>query len=249
MSIYAIVAAGGSGSRMGSDIPKQYLTVRDKPLLYYTLKAFEHSCVDGVSVAVSRDWMQYVVSDIVDKYRLNKVIRVCEGGAERHVSVYHALDDLSDIVAEDDIVLIQDGARPFVTAELVEKVASGVREYGAAIAAVPVKDTIKISDDAGFVKETTVRANTWQIQTPQGFYYGELLEAYRRLFAEDAYSVGGKIPVTDDAHGGSGKIPVTDDAMVYERAFPEKKVKLIEAFYENIKITTAEDLEVAKARL
>ena len=233
MSVYAIVAAGGSGSRMGSNIPKQYLTVNDKPLLYYTLEAFEESCVNGVSVAVSKDWMQYVVSDIVDKYRLNKVIRVCEGGAERHVSVFHALDDLSDVAKADDIILIQDGARPFVTADLIAKIADGVKEYGAAIAAVPVKDTIKISDADGFVRETTVRANTWQIQTPQGFYYGEILEAYRRLFAD----------------ASRDNVMITDDAMVYERAFPEKKVKLIEAFYENIKITTAEDLEVAKARL
>ncbi|MDO4207651.1 MAG: 2-C-methyl-D-erythritol 4-phosphate cytidylyltransferase [Lachnospiraceae bacterium] len=233
MSVYAIVAAGGSGSRMGSNIPKQYLTVNDKPLLYYTLEAFETSCVNGVSVAVSKDWMQYVVSDIVDKYRLNKVIRVCEGGAERHVSVFHALDDLSDVAKVDDIILIQDGARPFVTADLIAKIADGVKEFGAAIAAVPVKDTIKISDADGFVRETTVRANTWQIQTPQGFYYGEILEAYRRLFAD----------------ASRDNVMITDDAMVYERAFPEKKVKLIKAFYENIKITTAEDLEVAKARL
>ena len=240
MSVYAIVAAGGSGSRMGSDIPKQYLTVRDKPLLYYTLRAFEEAggaqggcAIDGVSVAVSKDRMQYVVSDIVDKYRLNKVIRVCEGGAERHVSVFHALDDLSDVAEDDDIVLIQDGARPFVTAELIEKIISGVKEFGAAIAAVPVKDTIKISDADGFVAATTVRSHTWQVQTPQGFYYGEILAAYRRLFAE----------------GIRENVTITDDAMVYEMAFPEKKVKLIEAFYENIKITTAEDLEVAKARL
>ena len=243
MSIYAIVAAGGSGSRMGSDIPKQYLTVRDKPLLYYTLEAFEDSCVNGVSVAVSKDWMQFVVSDIVDKYRLNKVIRVCEGGAERHVSVYHALDDLSDVASADDIVLIQDGARPFVTAELIEKITAGVKEYGAAIAAVPVKDTIKISDADGFVSATTERARTWQIQTPQGFFYGEIMEAYRRLFADE------ELFVNVDASSGRGRTTITDDAMVYERAFPEKKVKLIEAFYENIKITTAEDFEVAKEKL
>ena len=233
MSIYAIVAAGGSGSRMGSDIPKQYLTVDGKPLLYYTLKAFEDSCVDGVSVAVAKDWMPFVVSDIVDKYRLHKVIRVCEGGAARHVSVYHALDDLSDVASDNDIVLIQDGARPFVTAALIEEIASGVKEYGAAIAAVPVKDTIKISDADGFVRATTERALTWQIQTPQGFYFSEILEAYRRLFEEDDLD----------------QVTVTDDAMVFERAFPEKKVKLIKAFYGNMKITTAEDFEVAKEKL
>ena len=241
MKVFTIVAAGGSGSRMGSDIPKQYLMVRDKPLLYYTLEAFEDSCVDGVSVAVSKDWMPFVVSDIVDKFHLNKVIRVCEGGSERHISVYHALDDLSDVAAEDDIVLIQDGARPFVTAELISKIAAGVQEFGAAVAAVPAKDTIKIADADGFVAATTERARTWQIQTPQGFYYGEILKAYRRLFADADRA--------DGFFSGRGKTVITDDAMVFERAFPEKKVKLIEAFYENIKITTAEDFEVAKARL
>ena len=232
MRVFAVVVAGGSGSRMGSDVPKQYMEVHGKPLLYYTLRAFENG-VDGVSVVVAKDRMQYAVSEIVDKYALSNVIRVCEGGAERYESVYHALDDLSDIAADDDIVLIQDGARPFVTAELIQDIANGVRQYGAAVAAVPVKDTIKISDADGFVCATTERAKTWQIQTPQGFYYGEILAAYRQLFAQG-------IP--------NPKL-VTDDSYVYEHAFPEKKVKLIEAFYGNLKITTMEDFEVAKEKL
>ena len=232
MKVYAIVVAGGSGSRMGSDVPKQYMEIGGRPLLYYTLRAFE-TCVDGVSLVVAKDRMQYAVSQIVDKYALSNVIRVCEGGAERYESVYHALDDLSDMAADDDIVLIQDGARPFVMPELIRDIADGVRKYGAAVAAVKAKDTIKITDEEGFVTATTQRARTWQIQTPQGFSYGEILEAYRQLFAE----------------GIPDPRLVTDDSYVFERAFPEKKVKLIEAFYGNIKITTMEDFEVAKEKL
>ena len=238
MKIYAIVVAGGTGRRMGTDIPKQYMEIHGKPLLYYTLKAFEESAVDGVSLVVSGDRLQYAVSEIVDPYHLQKVIRICEGGAERFHSVFHALDDLSDIAQEDDIVLIQDGARPFVTADLIHDIAEAVQTYGAAIAAVPAKDTIKIADADGFVAATTVRANTWQIQTPQGFRYGEILAAYKKLFADLQ---------TDQAAITPGQ--VTDDSMVFERAFPEKKVKLIKSSYNNIKITTPEDFEVAKERL
>ena len=238
MKIYAIVVAGGTGRRMGTDIPKQYMEIHGKPLLYYTLKAFEESAVDGVSLVVSGDRLQYAVSEIVDPYQLQQVIRICEGGAERFHSVFHALDDLSDIAQEDDIVLIQDGARPFVTAELIRDIAEAVQTYGAAIAAVPAKDTIKIADADGFVAATTVRANTWQIQTPQGFRYGEILAAYKKLFADLQ---------TDQAAITPGQ--VTDDSMVFERAFPEKKVKLIKSSYNNIKITTPEDFEVAKERL
>ena len=229
MKIYAVVVAGGTGSRMGTDIPKQYMEIHGKPLLYYTLKAFEESAVDGVSLVVSGDRLQYAVSEIVDKYGFAKVIRVCEGGAERFHSVFHALDDLSDIAQDDDIVLIQDGARPFVTADLIRDIAEAVQTYGAAIAAVPAKDTIKIADADGFVAATTVRKNTWQIQTPQGFRYGEILAAYRNLKQDPA--------------------TVTDDSQVFELAFPEKKVKLVKASYDNIKITTPEDFEVAKERL
>ena len=238
MKTYAVVVAGGTGSRMGTDIPKQYMEIHGKPLLYYTLKAFEESAVDGVSLVVSGDRLQYAVSEIVDKYGFATVIRVCEGGAERFHSVFHALDDLSDIAQDDDIVLIQDGARPFVTADLIREVAEAVQTYGAAIAAVPAKDTIKIADADGFVAATTVRANTWQIQTPQGFRYGEILAAYKKLFADLQ---------NDQAAITPGQ--VTDDSMVFERAFPEKKVKLIKASYDNIKITTPEDFEVAKERL
>lgn len=241
MKKYAIVVAAGSGSRMGSDIPKQYMEVNGKPILYYTLKAFEETDIEGVSLVVSKEYMQYALTEIVDKYELKKVIRVCQGGAERFNSVFHALDDLSDVAGFDDVVLVQDGARPFVSADLIDRISDGVVEYGAAVAAVPVKDTIKISDESGFVVSTTNRALTWQIQTPQGFKYGELLEAYKKV-------VGGSSVNEAKDHGGD-RLVITDDSMVYETAFPDKKVKLIMGSYDNIKITTIDDFEVAKAKL
>ena len=118
--------------------------------------------------------------------------------------------------------------------ETIVRAYEQAKAYDACVVGVPVKDTIrrvKAADTKAM--DILDRDEIWQIQTPQGFYYGEILEAYRRLFAD----------------ASRDNVMITDDAMVYERAFPEKKVKLIEAFYENIKITTAEDLEVAKARL
>lgn len=231
MRIFGIIVAGGSGKRMGANIPKQYMDVNGKPLLYYTLKAFEESDVTDVSVVVSKEYLQYVLTEIIDKYNFKKVIRLCEGGEERFDSSFHALDDLNDVAADDDIVLIHDGARPFVTADFINKMIKSVKENGAAVAGMPVKDTIKIADDDGFIAQTTQREMTWQIQTPQGFFYGDIFEAY-------------KIFSLNRMHKAA-----TDDSMVFESVFPEKKIRLIEASYENIKITTPEDFEVAKIKL
>lgn len=234
--VYGIVLAGGSGKRLGAEIPKQYIEINGKPLLYYCLKAFEESAVDRVSIVADEEHLQFVVSEIVEKFHLKKVIRVCQGGAERFDSVHHGLDDLQDVAGEEDIVLIHDGARPFITADEINAMIAEVRMHGAAIAAMPVKDTIKVSDDEGFVAATTIRKNTWQIQTPQGFRYGLIKEAYDRA--------SGMVFAT----GEPGKV-FTDDSMVIEAIFPEQKTKLVKTSYENIKITTADDLDVAKARL
>lgn len=238
--IFGIVLAGGSGKRVGADIPKQYIDINGKPLLYYTLKAFEDSCVDQVVIVADEANLQFVVGEIVDRYGLKKVVRVCQGGAERFHSVFHGLDDLKDLAKEEDIVLIHDGARPFIKPEEIGRMAKEATENGAAIAAMPVKDTIKISDDNGFVSATTVRANTWQIQTPQAFRYGLIYNAYEK-------AAGMKWKMAEGL-ADAGKI-FTDDSMVVEAICPEQKIKLVAISYENIKITTAEDLDVAKAKL
>lgn len=241
MKVYGIVLAGGSGKRVGAEIPKQYIEINEKPLLYYTLKAFEDSSVDGISIVADEAHLQFVVSEIVDMYGLKKVIRVCQGGAERFDSVHHGLDDLSTVAEADDVVLIHDGARPFIKPEEIERMIKAAAEYGAAIAAMPVKDTIKVSDEDGFVAATTVRANTWQIQTPQAFRFGLIKDAYDKAAQMKWKAADGNLL-------GAGKI-FTDDSMVIEAVCPEQKIKLEKLSYDNIKITTAEDLELAKARL
>ena len=241
MKVYGIVLAGGSGKRVGAEIPKQYIEINGKPLLYYTLKAFEDSSVEGISIVADEAHLQFVVSEIVDKYGLKKVIRVCQGGAERFDSVHHGLDDLSTVAEADDVVLIHDGARPFIKPEEIERMIKAAAEYGAAIAAMPVKDTIKVSDEDGFVAATTVRANTWQIQTPQAFRFGLIKDAYDKAAQMKWKAADGNLL-------GAGKI-FTDDSMVIEAVCPEQKIKLEKLSYDNIKITTAEDLELAKARL
>ena len=241
MKVYGIVLAGGSGKRVGAEIPKQYIEINEKPLLYYTLKAFEDSSVDGISIVADEAHLQFVVSEIVDKYGLKKVIRVCQGGAERFDSVHHGLDDLSTVAEADDVVLIHDGARPFIKPEEIERMIKAAAEYGAAIAAMPVKDTIKVSDEDGFVAATTVRANTWQIQTPQAFQFGLIKDAYDKAAQMKWKAADGNLL-------DAGKI-FTDDSMVIEAVCPEQKIKLEKLSYDNVKITTAEDLELAKARL
>ena len=242
--IYGIVLAGGSGKRFGTDIPKQYIEVNGKPLLYYTLKAFEESPADKIIIVAGENWMQFVVSDIVDRFGLKKVIRVCQGGAERFDSVHHGLDDIKEIAGEEDIVLIHDGARPFVKAVEINAMAKAAAAYGAAIAAMPVKDTIKISDEEGFVTATTVRANTWQIQTPQAFLYGLIKDAY-----DKAGAMYWKTAQEKKDNLVPAGVVFTDDSMVLEAIFPNQKIKLVPLSYENIKITTPDDLEVAKAHL
>lgn len=244
--VYGIILAGGSGKRVGAEIPKQYIEVNGKPILYYTLRAFEESAADQISVVADEAHLQYVVSEIVDRFSLKKVSRVCQGGEERFHSVLHGLDDLSSAAQAEDIVLIHDGARPFIRPEEINRMIDAAKEHGAAVAAMPVKDTIKISDDEGFVAATTVRKNTWQIQTPQAFRYGLIKEAYDKAAGMQwkVSDASAKEPVFKEA----GKV-FTDDSMVVEAVCPQQKIRLVQASYENLKITTPEDLDVAKSRL
>lgn len=234
---FAIILAGGAGKRVGASIPKQYIDINGKPLLYYAIRAFEESNIDKISIVADASHMQYVLNEIVDKYNFKKVISVCEGGAERFNSAFHGLDDLKDFASEDDVVLIHDGARPFITSSKINHIIEETKIHGAAIAAMPVKDTIKIAKTIGdedFVESTTARAQTWQIQTPQGFEYKKLFDAYKEV---------AKLSDEERSH-------ITDDSMIWEKVYGDaSKVKLVKTSYDNIKITDEGDLEVAKARL
>ncbi len=248
--IYGIILAGGSGTRVGGEVPKQYIEINGKPLLYYTLQAFEVSDVNQIVIVADEAHLRFVVSEIVDKYGLQKVIRVCTGGSERFYSVYHGLHELSDQAGEEDLVLIHDGARPFIRPEEINQMISETKTYGAAIAAMPVKDTIKVSDEEGFVAGTTIRSQTWQIQTPQAFRFGLIKKAYDRAYQvqQTSGTAGASAGHANETAPDPGKL-FTDDSMVVEAVFPNQKIKLVPTSYGNIKITTPEDLEAAKTRL
>lgn len=221
----AIVLAAGSGKRMNSKVHKQYLIIQDRPVLYYSLKAFEDSAVDEIVLVVGKGEEEFCRREIVNKYGISKVKAIVEGGKERYHSVFEGLKQTSDA----DYVLIHDGARPFVDQDIIRRCMQEVQKYQACVVGMPVKDTIKIADEEGYAKQTPDRKNVWMIQTPQTFSYALIYEAYEEMLK------------TEDT-------AITDDAMVLER-IKGKKSKLIEGSYRNIKITTPEDLLIANVYL
>lgn len=228
--IIAIVLAAGRGKRMQSDVAKQYLLVRNKPVLYYSLKAFQDSIVDEIILVTAENEITYCKEQIVDKYAITKVSQIVAGGKERYHSVYNGLKACKDA----EVVLIHDGARPFVDEAIIERNVRMIKEHGACVTGMPVKDTIKISDAEGYVKETPRRDLIWTIQTPQTFRYDLIRNSYDVFLArEEEYSK---------------QYSVTDDSMVAE-IFGGIKVKLVEGSYNNVKITTPEDMVLAEAIL
>ncbi len=232
MKTVAVVLAAGSGSRMNSDVKKQYMEIGGKPLLYYSMKAFEESIVDDIVLVVSRGDIDYVRKEIVEKYGFDKVTAIVEGGLYRYHSVRLGLEAADKNC---DYAFIHDGARPFINRDIIMRALHAVKEYGACVVGMPVKDTIKIADDKGFATSTPDRAHTWLIQTPQVFSFKMILELYQRLDREEGELM---------AKG----INITDDAMVVEY-FSDKKIKLVEGSYTNIKITTPDDIPTAEAIL
>lgn len=231
MKKIAIVLAGGRGSRMNSEIPKQYLLLKDKPVLYYSLKMFQESEIDKIILVAGSDDVEMCLEKIVTKYHLDKVVSIVEGGAERYDSVYHGLNAVKTIYndcnhGKDVYVFIHDGARPCVNQEVIHNCFLEAEKFGAATAAVPVKDTIKVVDREGFAVDTPDRSTLWQVQTPQVFRYELIVQAYKEMFSDPERGV------------------ITDDAMLVER-YTDVKVKMAMGSYNNIKITTPEDMAAA----
>lgn len=234
----AIVLAAGSGKRMNSAVAKQYLTLKNKPVIWYALQAFEQSSVvDNVILVVGDGEVEYCRKHIVEEYGFEKVQAVIEGGAERYLSVWEGLKWIEEHseVAKQEILFIHDGARPFVTEEIIKDTYMAAKEHGACVAAMPVKDTIKIGDEAGFAVQTPNRRSVWMVQTPQVFDRSLITDAYRQLVVQ--------------LHNLKKQgIEITDDAMVVETMMG-RKVKLVPASYQNIKITTPEDMKIAECFL
>ena len=190
--------------------------------MYYSLNAFELSkLIDEIVLVTGEGQEEYCRREIVEKYQIGKVKKIVSGGAERYDSVWNGLQQTEDT----GYVFIHDGARPFVDDAIIERAYQAVVQYKACVVGMPVKDTIKIADADGFAKETPKRDDVWMVQTPQVFETALVKKAYS-LLAEQK------------------EIHVTDDAMVLEKMLG-KNVKLVHGSYENIKITTPEDLEIA----
>ena len=219
----AIVLAAGKGTRMGSEIPKQFLKIQDKPVLYYSLKVFQDSpLISEIILVIAKEWQGYCRENILEPYGLTKAAKMVEGGKERYDSVYAGLCSCGGC----DYVFIHDGARPFITEKILERCMAAVREHRACVVGMPSKDTVKIADEESNIAQTPARNLVWIIQTPQVFAYDLIREAYEEMFAR-------------------GMDGITDDAKVIEKA-KQCKVKLVEGSYENIKITTPEDIKIAE---
>lgn len=236
----AIVLAAGSGSRMKSSVAKQYMLLNGKPLIWHALSAIEDSeIIDDCILVTGAEDIAYVQKEIVEKYGFHKVDTITAGGAERYLSVGNALKVIADkdikVPNQDGYIFIHDGARPFLTEEILQSTYEAVKKYHACVAAMPVKDTVKIADSEGYAASTPKRKLVWSIQTPQVFDTELILQAYGKLREHQTEL---------DRKG----IVVTDDASVVE-LFTDQKVKLVEGSYKNIKITTPEDLKIAEAFL
>jgi 2-C-methyl-D-erythritol 4-phosphate cytidylyltransferase/2-C-methyl-D-erythritol 2,4-cyclodiphosphate synthase len=223
MRTVAIIPAGGSGKRLGADVAKQYLFLNSMPVLVHTLNVFQKSgAIDDIILVVPKDDLASIRKQIIEKYALTKVSAIVAGGNERQDSVRNGL---GAITKPCDVVIVHDGVRPFITGDIIAQVARAAAEEGAASIGVPAKDTIKETTGENIVTTTLPRRNLWQTQTPQAFQYDLLCRAYEAA--------------TRDGYYG------TDDASLVERM--GAPVLMIAGSYENIKITTPEDLIMAEA--
>lgn len=274
--VYAIVLAAGSGRRMHSKQKKQFMEVLGKPLFCWSAERFDsHPAVDGIIIATSEEDIPYMASltgfktaagyDTAEhlnktatppEFLFKKLSAIIAGGKERYNSVYNGLlkiKELENIIyttdaiddaaiqqgvnngsSSDPIVLIHDCARPMISNDIIDDALHYAAKYHAAVIGMPVKDTIKILDEEHYVKSTPERSSVWLMETPQTFDFSLIYNAYKKLIHQE--------------NEGKLMIPVTDDAMVVE-TYTGTRVKVVAGSYENIKITTPEDIKIAELYL
>ena len=221
MSVCAIVPAGGSGTRMGGTVPKQFQSLNGKPILYHTIKTLQNcETISEIILVVPEKEYEIANTDWLGKPEIVK--KVVIGGEKRQDSVYNGFCEVSQ---DSEIVLVHDGVRPFLSQKMIADSIDAAREYGAAITAIPVHDTIKRVDTSGLVSQTIDREGLWRVQTPQAFRYSLLLDAFNKAKSENFYG--------------------TDEGALIEHL--GEPVKIVEGLEQNIKITRPEDLELSKA--
>ncbi len=223
--VVALVPAAGRGLRMGGSVPKQFLSLGGEPLVIQSLRTLQAAPVVGqIILAVPPADVEYCEHEIVSRQRFTKVTKVVAGGAERQDSVRHAL---AQIPSDTEIVLIHDAVRPFVTFRMIAEVVAAARKEGAAIIALPMRDTVKQVQMDGMIERTVDRTSLWLAQTPQAFRRDWIETAHRKAHAEG--------------------MRATDDASLVE--WLGYSVAVVEGSGENIKVTRPEDLVIGEAIL
>ncbi|NLL05294.1 MAG: 2-C-methyl-D-erythritol 4-phosphate cytidylyltransferase [Clostridiaceae bacterium] len=221
--VSVVIVAAGKGTRMNMEVNKQYINVGGIPILARTIEKFDClNYIDEIILVVHSDDILYCKENIIHGRNYMKIKSVLVGGATRQDSVFNGLKEVTE---KADIVLIHDGARPFIDEDSIIRCIEGAEQCGVATVAVPVKDTIKSSDKEGFVNLTLDRSILWSIQTPQAFKYDIIMDSHKQARLD----------------GFIG----TDDTVLAERI--GNKTRLVMGTYNNIKITTREDLNFAEA--
>jgi 2-C-methyl-D-erythritol 4-phosphate cytidylyltransferase len=225
MKVVAIIPAAGMGERMGGSQLKQFLPLHGQPILAHTIKPLEKSRqVDAIILMVPPGDEKVCRKEVADRFGFKKVSAIVAGGKERQDSVRIGLNILDSRV---DFVMIHDGVRPFITPQMIAGSIDGAEGHGASVVAVAAKDTIKEASRHKMVRRTLDRKNLWMVQTPQTFRYEIIKEAHEKALKDDFHS--------------------TDDSALVERLGYE--VVIVRGSYDNIKITTREDLRIAEAIL
>lgn len=220
--VSVVIAAAGKGTRMNMNLNKLYVKIGDITILARSIEAFQNChMADEIVLVANKDDIDYCRRHIVDFHGFKKVKKIVEGGQHRQESVFNGLKAVDPNC---DIVLVHDGARPFIREQVILDCIEVATKYDASCVAIPVKDTIKRSGRDGLIGETLDRENLWLIQTPQAFRFHVIMDAHKKAI--------------EDGFEG------TDDAVLVERMgiFP----KLVMGSYDNIKITTPEDLAMAE---
>jgi 2-C-methyl-D-erythritol 4-phosphate cytidylyltransferase len=225
MTASAIIVAAGKGIRMGDEVRKQYLFLDDRPVISHTIEAFDKcDMIDGIFLVVPEEDFEFYNNTILNLKNFQKEVNLVPGGAERQDSVYNGLLSIDNT---DNIVIIHDGVRPFIRSEQLSECISYATDYDACIFAVPAYDTLKRVNSSEFIEDTIERRNIWLAQTPQAFKY----------------------KIIRNAHENARQLSITgtDDAMLVELL--GIKVKVIKGSRYNVKITTKEDLLLARAMI
>lgn len=223
-----IILAGGSGRRIGGDIPKQFLTIAGRTILEYTLITFQkHNCIDEIAIVVNPTY-QDKVRDLIRINHFTKVRQLLANGAERYHSTLSALQAYQQ---EDCNLLIHDAVRPLVSARIIQEVTDNLTNFQVVNVAIPATDTIiEVDETKTFIERIPNRSHLYQVQTPQGFYRPVLQKAYDLALQDPDFQT-------------------TDDCGVVKKYLPEEKIKIVAGEISNIKITWPEDLAYAESFL